>query len=229
MNVPEYWACQANIEEKHLVVELNGLKLLIDSGSPMTFGEGEFEWDGNETVLEPIPITSIQSVSRFVGLTLDGIIGADLLYKRGLTIDLPNSEIRVHSERRNAPELMSASLNIGVPVVKLNMLGEVRSCVVDTGAMQTFISQELSSHLDRVGTIDEFLMSIGAFQTDLVQFNAVVQQDQKVLSAAVFPDILESTLGGFGISGIIGLDVLSMSSFEFCMEQGFVAPEIGLL
>ena len=63
------WTISVKIENSHLIASLNGHSVLIDTGSPSSFGQGVIEWDGEAIDLGDRAIgVSLETLRKYVGL-----------------------------------------------------------------------------------------------------------------------------------------------------------------
>ena len=221
------WTINVRIEKNHLVTDLNGHLMLIDTGSPTSFGEASITWDGEEKDLRDSPLGfSCETLRKHVGLGLKGLIGCDLLFKRGLLIDIPNGKLTLQDETARNDESIPLESIMGVPMVTTDIAGEATKVAIDTGAMQSFVRDHSAEGLSRVGTVDDFLPTGGEFTAELVEMQAVIGATHHAIKPAVMPSVLETLLSLMSINGIIGLDVLQHSEFEFSVEAGYMTPQM---
>lgn len=221
------WTIDVRIEKNHLVTELDGHLMLIDTGSPASFGEVRITWDGEEIDLRDSPLGfSFETLRSHVGLDLKGLIGCDLLFKRDLQLDIPNGKLTLQDETARNDESMLLETIMGVPMITTDIAGDTTKVAIDTGAMQTFVRDHSTDGLPRVGTVDDFLPMGGDFTAELVEMHAVIGETHHAIKPAVIPTVLESLLSLMTINGIIGLDVLQLSKFEFAATKGFMTPQV---
>lgn len=227
------WTINARIEKKHLIAEIDGHLLLIDTGAPTSFGACTITWE-DETVdlAKRFQPRNIESLSSRVGLQLEGLIGCDLLLQRGLRIDIPNGELTFHDELPSQGDISQLRL-IGtvtsVPAITSYVAGESTDLVVDTGAMQTFVCEHHAQGLRRVGTVEDFFPAGGDFTSYLVEMLAVVDGETYEIKPAVLPPGLESQLSSMYVTGIIGLDILQTTVFELAPNLGYMSPMTNLM
>ena len=218
-------AIPVKIVNRHLITEFEGMRYLIDTGSPSSFGKGIVPWDNESIDLDAMPtLIDIESINNHTGLGLAGLIGCDLLFKRDLTIDLPSKQLVLHDV--GCPELPSMKLTdvMGIPVLQdFDVSGVPQRMCVDTGAMQSFVSESIARGLERVGTVDDFMPTGESFVADLVELEVVIGEDRHKIKAAVAPGLL-TMLRAMQIDGIVGLDVLQHVPCTFSYANRCMAP-----
>jgi hypothetical protein len=223
------WTIDIRIEKNHLVTEIDGQLLLIDTGSPCSFGQCTFEWVYEEMILTlpPQPM-NFQILRERIDLPLDGIIGSNLLLKRGLQLDISRGLLTLYDEIPYGSRACVLSSIMNVPVVIIDVGGIPQQIIIDTGAMQSFIDKQTALELPRVGSVRDFMPTGEEFTADLVEMEAVVHETKLAIQPAVSPPELESLLDDVSASGIIGLDVLQTAVFRFSPNIGFMSPAIRL-
>ncbi len=213
------------IVNKHLIANFSGACYLLDTGSPCSFGKGTFEWDGEEVNLETMPeLVEIETINSHTNLGIAGLIGSDLLLKRDLTLDLHSNQIIVHDAGVGDSDSMQLKSIVQVPLLlAVDMCGRQQSMYVDTGAMQTFISEEIASGLKRVGTVHDFLPIGGSFEADLVEIELIIGREQHKIEVAVATNEIKM-LAAIGIDGIVGLDVLQRAKCTLSYSERAMSP-----
>ena len=223
------WTVKVRIENKHLITEIDGHMLLIDTGSPTSFGTCSFTWEDEKVDISNWLKTFDLDVLRGqVGLPIEGLIGCDLLLQRGLRIDLPNGELTLHDEIPAHRGDCKLGTVMSVPVVT-SYVGESRSVAIDTGAMQSFIKEKDTIGLKRVGTVKDFYPGGGEFIAEVVEAQILIGDNCPLIEVAVAPALLEAQLTAMGITGIFGLDVLKDEVFELAPTCGYITPFISVM
>lgn len=229
--VTEYVPVQ--IKKKHLMTRIDEKLFLIDTGSPISFVNDPIDLFGNRITPNEGSLEFIDKVSSFVDCEINGLIGNDYLLsfiKRSdnyaITFDLKNMNLRLEGSPITDTQAMKMELLLGWPVINLKAMGKTCKFVIDTGATQTFISKNLARGHDVIGTINEFTVDYGRFETDLVSVNAFYKNRTESLSSAVLPSYLEEVLKKFNIEGILGLDVFNENSITITNKN--VSPVITL-
>lgn len=223
------WTIDVRIENNHLVTEIDGKLLLIDSGAPDSFGYCKVNWDGKS-----LDLSSREAPMNFdilrnrIGLSLDGLVGSDLLLTRGMRLDIQNGTITFHDEAVCASDACSLQFIMTVPSVTMDVCGVSQNIIIDTGAMQSFVDNQTAQGLARVGSVCDFMPNGEEFISDLVEMEAVIDDIKIVIQPAISPIVLELLLDGVSAAGIIGLDVLQTQVFEFAPTIGYMSPAIRL-
>ncbi len=223
------WTIDIRIEKNHLITEIDGQLLLLDTGAPHSFGLCSIEWESEHvdlsTQMPPIPFSILQ---ERVGLPLDGLIGCNHLLHRGMRLDIPNSTLTLHDEVPCDADACPLYPIMNIPTVTIDVGGVPQKIIIDTGAMQTFIDKRTAEGLQRVGSVRDFMPTGDVFTAALVEMEAIVDQRRVAIQPAVSPDALDPLLEGVAAAGIIGLDVLRTQAFKFAPTIGYMSPAIRL-
>jgi len=221
------WTINVRVENSHLVADLSGYLMLIDTGSPTSFGEVCIEWDGEGVDLRELPLRfSLETLRKHVGLDLKGLIGCDLLFKRGLRLDVPKGLLTLQNDVACDDDSMKLDSLMGVPMTTINIVGEVTRVAIDTGAMQTFLRDHVSDGRPRVGTVEDFSPFVGEFTVELVEMRADIGGQSYAITPAIIPPVLETLLRSMSINGIIGLDILQRCVFDFATTESRISPHV---
>ena len=85
------------IEQQHVVAYAyaDGATVLIDTGAPISYGDVEIQWRGESLDLRRgLALYSLSEISRLSGINLQGLIGADVLSRDLMTVDIAAGELR---------------------------------------------------------------------------------------------------------------------------------------
>ena len=119
----------------HYVVDINGKKYLIDTGShrsfPLNSNARKVAINGKEYPLQTTPPMNIEKTTKLIGITPDGLIGTDILAKTSLTI-YKNGTLEFKANKIDGRELDIQS--VYPLIVEGSSCGYNGSFIVDTGA-----------------------------------------------------------------------------------------------
>jgi len=146
--------------DDHIVVtDERGRKLLIDTGSPRTYGDVDPGWLNLES---PIRVSShgfdFTLLHEFLGMKIDGLVGTDVLGQVPFSIDWTTKVIEFNpAPPPEAAVTVLVELPHGVPVAGFTVAGKRVQGIVDTGAVISFFGVEPDSLPDPVGHRHEFV------------------------------------------------------------------------
>jgi hypothetical protein len=218
------------------VVAIAGARLILDTGSPVSFARnGSIALGGCE---HRVPVDcwagSPDSLGELLGKPVDGLLGCDLLAGRILDLDCPAGRAHLIS-RDTSPETpcwlahaiaLPFSTIKGVPVAQLSVNGQQVAAAVDTGAAVCFVAPLLIGDAAAIGHHLEFHPAIGRFEADLhlVSIDLGGGASPVDVAAAAAPPALAPLLAGLGLQAILGGDLLMGSEilFDFRVQSGVV-------
>lgn len=195
----------------HPVFELDGKKTLLDSGSPFSLGRESDLYFMNSV----LPLSQeflgvkLDTLSRLIGTPLDLMMGADILLKYNVLLDLPNkliqfSEMGSKIHGRTVPLRMMA----GVPIVSCLANGAAIQAVFDTGSRLSYINRSLVGNSASIGKEKDFYPGVGEFETEIYEVSYDIGGIYMSLRTGVLPPMLESALGMTGAKAILGTELL---------------------
>jgi hypothetical protein len=198
------------IEGGHILALVDGRRLLVDTGSPGSFGRpGAFVGLAGET---PVPKEQgghdIDKVVEFVGAPVDGLVGMDLIrLAGGLEIDWRAKRI---SFGRPSPEgqLVAADLGRGIVRVDVPIDDTPVRAIVDTGAFVSYVVSSVGAGATPAGTFDDFHLSFGRYTADLRDLRHELLASPRTHRFAVTPPRVEQIVTHYGARAIIGTDLL---------------------
>ena len=195
----------------HPVFELDGKKTLLDSGSPFSLGRESDLYFMNSV----LPLSQeflgvkLDTLSRLIGTPLDLMMGADILLKYSVLLDLPQeliqfSEMGTKIHGRTVPLRMMA----GVPIVHCHANGSAIQAVFDTGSRLSYINRSLVGNSASIGKEKDFYPGVGEFETEIYQVSFDIGGIYLSLRTGVLPPMLESALALTGAQAILGTELL---------------------
>ena len=204
-----------NIEliDNHIVIVEDGLRFLIDTGSPVTISNhvtiSLFGVRVN-TQKNIMGHTSIDDINRSIPkANLDALIGGDILNKISFSISLSNKLLKLNPViNHNEYNEFSLSNFMGIPIVVLMICGKEINFFLDTGAKISYLNSNFVKDQQPIRVEQDFYPGFGDFETSIFQIQAELFYQLKKYDFGVLPESLESSLSIGGTSGIIGNNIL---------------------
>lgn len=193
--------------ERHLFVEVQGQKWLLDTGSPTTFGNSKsLRLGGDEYPVANSGMgITVDSLTEHVPVEVVGLLGMDVLGQYDFVLDLPNHRLLLS---REPIEREGVTLDLDeymdVPLVYATVRGQELRMFLDTGAMISFLQKDLVSDLKPVGSFVDFYPMHGTFETPLFELEHELGGVRFVASAGVLPEFLNMMLSLAGADGVLG-------------------------
>ncbi len=207
----ECFAYPMNLRDGHVLVESNGMILLMDTGAPTSVGTEEFLFAGSTVTPAPnFEGVTIGSLSREVGTSLDALVGMDIMADLDLCFDEPNNQITVtRDEMELSDDALPLHFNCGIPLVDGSLASGRRvSLVFDTGAKISYLKREFLAGAEPHRTVEDFHPGYGRFATPLCRTSLELAGATHEVDFGILPDRLEQALLSCLADGIVGSELL---------------------
>ena len=194
----------------HRIVSIGENDFLVDTGSPTSFARaGTLRFGGRVANVPQSAMGMMDSaqLSAFVGATVDGLIGMDVLSRHLIVFNggelfvdecpIPESEF-TRLEREDF---------MGIPVVALRVAGRIVNVFVDTGAKISYLSNEMLKTFPIEETLQDFYPGLGRFRVEISTLPVELADFSFTVRFGRLPAILQRTLVTGGVHGILGQDL----------------------
>ena len=206
------WTKDLKYLNKHLYITVDGHDWLIDTGSPVSFGDlSEIEIAGEDfSISKDFNGLTATKLSEHLDHKSVGLIGTDILNIFNTVFDVKSGTITFSQEKVELDgELLPISQVMGIPIVTVKIAGGDRAMFFDTGAQISYLQNETLSRYPSAGIMDDFYPGVGTFQTDTFMIDAKLGDQQLILRCGTLPELLGMTLMMAGTEGIIGNEILN--------------------
>jgi Ca-activated chloride channel family protein len=201
---------QLKMVNGHLITQIEGKSVLIDTGVPISIGRiSNFHFLNEVHPLSQDYLgVTLEYLEKMVGTSIDILMGSDILKKYYLTIDLHGNRITFSAQ----PPFMSANQVpmtdfMGTPIVSFTVDGVDRLMFVDTGAKLSYVNKKIAAKYSSIGNETDFYPGMGEFETPIYEVPFQFGKMGFQLCCGVLPTMLEKTLLVTGNSGIIGTEL----------------------
>jgi hypothetical protein len=200
----------------HVIININNLNYIVDTGSPLSFGRGTSIIINEKT----FPINSIglggltaDSISKLSQIEVDGLIGMDII--KNFDVRFNQNEIIfsntpiVYTDTAIKFPIIDTCME--VPIIMLNINNENRRIFFDTGAKLSYLSEDLL-----IGTpideMEDFHPSIGTFKTNIYQIDVIINNKIQKFIFGLLPSSIQILLEMGQTKGVIGTQLLQKYS-----------------
>lgn len=198
-----------------LIDDDRGSKVLIDTGSPLSFhAEGGVALGGK---IFNVP-TSLMGVddgylTDNIGKRVDGLVGMDILGECGILVDVPGGRI-VLGHPTDGMTRVPSSVAFGYVFLDMVMRGRRTTVILDTGAPTSYVSTSFTEGLASVSTVEDFNPSVpgGTFETPIFEFPASFAGKAFTMRAGHLMHLMQA-LTYFGVGGVVGMELLKQRPF----------------
>jgi Ca-activated chloride channel homolog len=207
----------------HPVFQLDGQETLLDSGSPFSLGLTSDLYFMN--IVHPLSQefmgVDLETIGRLIGTRLDLILGADILLKYRVLLDLPNGLIQFSQpDGPGRGSRVPLRMMAGVPILTCVVNGNEIQVAFDTGSRLCYVNRNMTEGLASVGLEQDFYPGMGEFETKVYEVPFEIGGMELSLRCGVLPAMLETALGLTGAKGILGVELLQKFGIWLNLPNG---------
>ena len=199
----------------HLIIEVDGMKVLVDTGSPATISkQSTLGFMGVEYPCQSaFGGLDTAGLSQLLHYDIDALMGLDILGNYYVMTDYRQRKITFSTEPIPFEAEHSLPFNRGMMdemlIVAVTVKGQTLLMPLDTGAKISYIDESLTEGETMLEMRDDFYPMIGAFQTPVYQMDATVAGSTFPVTFGVLPKMLSMALGLANLKGILGFDLFN--------------------
>ena len=196
----------------HIIVTSEDGKIcLIDTGSPCSVGNAEIVmFAGSRYPLQSTFLgKAADELPGPISVRIDVLVGVDILNRYDLLIDPVRKELVFSDDELDLEgEQLSIEQVMGVPIVTADVGGTRLKMFFDTGAKVSYVDEKTADAYPRVGTAQDYYMTVGPFQTAIHRIPMMLGSLTIVLGCGTLPQSLQFSLAAAGAAGIVGNEIL---------------------
>jgi hypothetical protein len=201
----------------HIVINLSGRHCVLDTGSAVSIGYYPIIVNGREfEVQDSYFDVTCEFLSREIGVTVEGLIGADIIREFTLGI-YPVEQIVQFDEAPAYGSIVVPIRNfMDVPILRFGCEGRVLSAFLDTGATLSYLLPEMLEGLPYDGVQEDFYPLLGNFLTPVYRLPVSLGGETVELKFGRLPDELLPVLAAGNVKAILGTGLLR--HFGLCLS-----------
>lgn len=195
----------------HILVELDGALWVYDTGADSSFGNRSTGLLGQKEDIAELYAGqfSAEDISGFLGETVAGIIGADIINRYDHIIDLKANRLTVSDgDLTSEGFVQPLELFMGVPILKANFGGAPHSLFFDTGAQISYFQGTAPADAVEAEDLEDFFPTIGPFRTHTKYIKVGLNGLSHTLRCGKLPGMMGMALSMANVSGILGNEVM---------------------
>ena len=198
----------------HLIFIVDGMKVLVDTGSPVTIGGRnpfkfmEEEYGCHATFMGK----DINGISQLMNYDIDVLMGMDIIERYYVQTDYKHRQITFSKEPLPVEQMSSTSLirgHMGEVCINLTVKDNTIKLALDTGAKISYIDNSYTEEENWIGIKDDFNPMIGHFKTPIYAMEVSIGDIHFPVNFGVLPPLLGMPLQMMGIYGVIGFDLFN--------------------
>jgi hypothetical protein len=219
----------------HIIIQHKGNNLLVDTGSPTSFGNINsvvFEGSTFELPDSMMGMVNVGSLTDFIGTAIDALIGNDILSQFDVEIAPSTNEVNFFvpgtSELQGAifPFADSLSFPIAgiadIPVIIMPINGRETKIIFDTGAKLSYLGTDYTQDLISQETMRDFNPLIGDFETPVFVVPITIGDTTIHLKMGNLPPMAEMAVGMLA-EGILGSALLEKFTITVAFSRRKIA------
>ena len=165
------------VDGGHVVVDVEGVKVLLDTGAQVSFGRvptltfmGETHGLPQDCLGRCTTAELVDGLRRHTPVSpafdFEALLGLDILAGRMLSLDWVRGVLTVEGRgtglgtTRNGPLPGTTVIGVG---------GREMDAFIDTGAWRTYLVPEVAEGMPRIGTFQDYNPILGVIDPDLVE------------------------------------------------------------
>jgi hypothetical protein len=209
------------VVDNHVIVTIEGRKVLLDTGSPYCIGEDAFYFLGKDyRKAKDFMGTKLSVLGQHIGANIEFIMGANVLREYCFIIDWRENELRVSPE--SLPfEGQTIALDTAqpVPVINIPVHGSMTGLYFDTGAKISYLKRSLLEGLEIDSQGSDFHPGFGTFTTPLYKIPIKLGTYEISVPFGYLPAALEGGLMTRSIDGVLGSEIFHSFVARFDYRQ----------
>lgn len=202
-----------DLYDGHLIINNDGQKVLVDTGSPVTIGSSDkfMFMDQEYNCIRALMGHDINDIAEMMGYHIDVLMGMDVIGKYKMLTDYKSKKVTFSSEDIPFEPICTAPIiREGEPVcVILRIKGNDVKLALDTGAKISYIAETYTSGETAIEVLEDFYPMIGQFTTPIYAMEASIGGQSFPVKFGKLPKLIALPLQMVGIEGIIGYDLFS--------------------
>lgn len=199
----------------HILCDINSKMALIDTGSPISLSDEDFEFLG-DTYSPPANMMGVSTddLAELAGFRIDILIGLDILSRHTIRLRLKDSEMDIGNDIPDGEVTANMADLMGMPVFPLSINKQNKKALLDTGAHLSYINPELVYGMKPIAQKDDFHPMSGSFNTAVYSLPTALDDDIMHLEYGVMKGdmhtMLDMAMKMSGTAAVIGTDLMSV-------------------
>lgn len=214
-------AFNIDLYDGHLIFEDNGMKVLVDTGCPVTIGKNtSFDFMGKPyQCLLDLGGKRISDLSALMGYDIDVLMGMNIVENYNIQTDYKKKEITFSTDTIPFEPNCTVPIlrgSMGEVCIELMVKGKCVRLALDTGAKISYIDEAFTKDETLVETMDDFNPLIGKFCTPIYTVTASIGNQSFSVKFGNLPPVMAMPLRMMGLYGAIGFDLFN--DFKVLMD-----------
>lgn len=205
-----------------IVATIKERRVLIDTGSPYSLGDGRAFSFLNKQYNFPTSFMGldVSQLNQFLSTKIDILLGGDVLSKIVFMIDWDKSIIQISSTRLEFEGVsVPVVLFMDIPIIDLRVGNENIKAFLDTGSRLSYLDSEIIRNYNSIGNASDFYPGVGQFSTSLYEIPIMFANDTRKMTFGKLPELLQKKVMEAGTKSILGNEVFKYYKIYFCFQN----------
>ena len=196
----------------HILIEGGNGRLLVDTGSPLSFHESGRLILGGQEFAVPTSLmgTDADYVSNNVHERVGGLVGMDIIGRLGgVRLDIPAGRLTFGCGTEGMTRVPSHT-GMGYVFMDMTVNGHQVRVILDSGAPVSYVSPALTEGLTPVDRVTDFnpMVPGDTFETPIFEFPASFAGRDFTMRAGHLPKLMGAAISLLGVEGVVGMEIL---------------------
>ena len=208
--------------KEHLILDVDEGLWVLDTGAPASFGSVAKLEIHDQCYDIPSNYMGFDNkkLSEALGEPIEGLIGGDILNNYDSYWDLSLNRISFSTEKlEHRGNTVSLDFFMGIPILKVNLRGRSYNWFFDTGAVISYVTEQVEEWKTPVDEYDDFYPGYGSFTAEVFEDEITLGSLDMKIKCGVLPSLLGMSLAIGDCSGILGLSALNQQSFLYAPRR----------
>jgi hypothetical protein len=206
----------------HLILDTEESLWVLDTGAPSSFGSVDKLEVADQTyeVKSDYMGFDNEKLNDAIGENVEGLVGVDILNNYDSYWDLSSGIISFSRENmENKGDTISLDFIMGIPTLEVNLRGSSHNWFFDTGAVISYVAEQIEEWEVPVDEHDDFYPGYGNFTTEVFEDEITLGALNMKIKCGVLPSLLGMSLAIADCTGILGLNALDQQSFLYAPRR----------
>lgn len=189
------------------VAEIDGRRILIDTGSPISVGNDPLLRIGGRThrVANTFLGMTVDELCKDTGTSIDVLLGNDILARYYVLLDMEGESFAISPLPAFGDGICRRfSFDYRVPLITVHVEQARIPMFFDTGAQLSYVSTTLTDSRSAEGVAEDFYPGIGRFSTKIFTLQTELDGNQHRMRFGILPAALQASMVAGGAQGILG-------------------------
>ena len=211
----------------HIIVSIDGRQCLLDTGCPFSLGLYPIRMHGREFEVHDAYLDiTCDYLSQQIGLTIEAVIGADILEHFTLSIH-PTEQMVQFQDSTPAGDIVLPIRNFqGSPILRAALAGRVISAALDTGSPLSFLEPELLAGHEPFAEMEEFHPVVGYFLTPVYRLPLDLGGYSRELNFGPLPSEIACCAEAANVQALIGTELLRHFSLSIAVNDNLMVMNL---